>query len=613
MTAPADANRDLKRAAAAYGRGDLSKAEKHCAAVLRAYPLDFNALHLMGVICGRLGRQAEALTYLDRAMDIRRGHPDVLRNRGSALVELGRLAEGLNDYDLALAIRPDHAPTLNDRGCALLLLENFEEALATFARAVTIDPSSADFTNNLGRALVRLDRYDDALACFEDALSMRPDFIGALINAGGALSNLERYEEALLFLGRALEKDPNNHEALFARALCLREIARFGDALESYDGALRGKADWVEALIGSSVCLRRLKRLADSDARLKRALAICDDVEAYADKLSRPPHLRGKSLAQAHCQRGLILLNLRRYVEALDDLQRALSLAPEQPEAAWNLGWIHLILGNFAQGWSLYEARRRQKNTKWVDLDGPEWSPGDAYEGKRIFVYAEQAMGDTLQFARFAGMLAERGVKVSLGIHRPLAALFRSLTFQPEIVLHGEHTGAYDFHVPLMSLPHLLGVKEDELARNVPYLRAEEARAAYWRERLPKDGLKIGLVWQGSADDHRSIPLTAFAPLGRIPGVTYVSLQRIEESAQLAHAPDGLNIVSFRAARPLRHRSFPTAAIVSAAQPSAPASVTTGSSTGLFSASRPTFPGSALAATAGAASRSLCPTAAAAA
>ena len=167
MTAPADANRDLSAppplTGAAIFRRPRSIVPPSCAPIRST---SMRCTRWGDLAAWQAGRGADPL---DRAMDIRRGHPDVLRN-AAALVELGRLAEGLNDYDLALAIRPDHAPTLNDRGCALLLLENFEEALATFARAVTIDPSSADFTNNLGRALVRLDRYDDALACFEDAL-----------------------------------------------------------------------------------------------------------------------------------------------------------------------------------------------------------------------------------------------------------------------------------------------------------------------------------------------------------------------------------------------------------------------------------------------------------
>lgn len=360
----------------------------------------------------------------------------------------------------------------------------------------------------------------------------------------------------------ALGVQPGNTVALLEKARSLRELNRLEEAIENYGRVLRQQPDSIEALIDSSTCHRKAMRFAESDAVLEIALACCADPEAMADRRRPLPRPRDRLLAEAHASRGVILLGLRRFAESRVDLQRAIDLDPDLVDARWNLVCELLGSGDYAEGWRHYEARRLQKKTNWTRLDGPEWTGGKPVNGKRVFVYAEQAMGDALQCVRFAGMLAERGADISLGIHRPLTALFKSLNFDADLVPYGEHTGAHDFHVPLMSLPLALGVREERLAANVPYLRAEPERVARWRARLPSDGLKIGLVWQGSADDHRSIPLVAYAPLGRVAGVTFVSLHRLEESAQLASAPQELRIMSFGAELDADGAYLDTAAIM---------------------------------------------------
>lgn len=541
---PHRAGRDLERAAAAYSRGDLGTAERHCAAALRRNPNDFNAIHLMGVVLGRKGRHEEALTHFDRAAAMRPGHPDVLRNRGSALVELGRLNEALADYDASIAARPDHAPTLSDRGLALLELGKEHDALAVLARALTLDPENATYANNLGRALMKLDRTEDALACYLDALTVDPRYVNAKINAGTALIDLFRYEEAIAHLDEALALQPDNCDALILRAAALQELERKEEAIACFEAALIHEPNRVDALMALGACLRLSERFAEGDLCFEKALALSASPEAAVQPRHRSPELRQRALADAWCRLATVQMNLQRWSESIESFRRALSLRPDFPEARWNLACALLILGDFEEGWKFYEHRRTQRRMNWTRLDGPEWDGRAPIEGKRVFLYAEQALGDTLQFARFAGLLAQRGAIVTLGVHKPLASLLRTLPHQPRIVVEGEHSGAYDYHAPLMSLPMLLDLKASDLAGGIPYLFAEDKRILRWRERLPAEGLKVGLSWQGSAKGNRSIPLAAFEPLAHVDGVRFISLHREAESGQIAGAPEGLNVLS---------------------------------------------------------------------
>jgi hypothetical protein len=99
----------------------------------------------------------------------------------------------------------------------------------------------------------------------------------------------------------------------------------------------------------------------------------------------------------------------------------------------------------------------------------------------------------------------------------------------------GGDRGAYppfDFHAPLMSLPHHCGTTLETIPAEVPYLVPSEERRARWRERLAlgADRLNVGIVWQGNPnhqwDRFRSVPLARFEGVARIGGVRLVSLQR---------------------------------------------------------------------------------------
>jgi hypothetical protein len=232
--------------------------------------------------------------------------------------------------------------------------------------------------------------------------------------------------------------------------------------------------------------------------------------------------------------------------EAITSLRRAVELRGEFPEAAWNLGYLLLLQGNFVEGWLHYESRRIQKGTTWIRLKGPEWR-GEPLEGKRLLLYAEQGFGDALQFVRFVRVAARMGAKVMVGVHPPLAGLFSMMDEKPMIVRHGEPTPDFDYHAPIMSMPFILGLDEKQIPGqipgDVPYLRADAARISAWKARLPRSTFRVGIAWQGSkADPKRWVPLNAFAPLSRVPGVTLISLQKTDGLDQLAGRPAGMTV-----------------------------------------------------------------------
>jgi hypothetical protein len=204
-----------------------------------------------------------------------------------------------------------------------------------------------------------------------------------------------------------------------------------------------------------------------------------------------------------------------------------------------NLGMALLKMGDFENGWREYEHRwdvgamkavRRPESLPWWD--------GSAAP-RTLLLHAEQGLGDTLQFCRYAPMAAARGVRVVLEVQKPLVRLLRALPGIAQVVGQGEALPHFDLHAPLMSLPWILGSTLETLPGTTPYLQAEAAEVAHWRGRLAEIApveKRVGLVWAGNprrdspvlaaVDRRRSMPPEKLARLGECQGVTFFSLQK---------------------------------------------------------------------------------------
>jgi tetratricopeptide (TPR) repeat protein len=289
-------------------------------------------------------------------------------------------------------------------------------------------------------------------------------------------------------------------------------------------------------------CLKKLGRYREAVADLERALALTLAPDETAASDAAEPSLN--ELPDRLHQRAIALMQLERTTEAIACLRHALELREDSPEAAWNLNCLSLLHGDFIAGWNYYEARRIQKGTVWTRLEGPEWR-GEPLAGKKLLLYGEQAFGDAFQYVRFVRFAAEMGAEVILGMWAPLIELFRDMEEKPAIVRHGDPVPAYDFHLPLMSVPWVLKLQPKDFATNRPYLRADPRRVETWERGLPRSTFRVGIAWQGSkSDPERWIRLAELAPLGRIPGVTLIALQKKDGLDQLAGIPADMHVVT---------------------------------------------------------------------
>jgi tetratricopeptide (TPR) repeat protein len=410
-----------------------------------------------------------------------------------------RLAEQI------LRIEPKSHEALNLLGVIAAAEGNTERGMRLIRRAIAFFPEFPEAHNNLGNLLLTSQRPDEALASFEKAIALRPSFAEALYNRANALRTLGREEEAVAGYDKAIALRPDYAEAFYNRANALRNLDREEEALPSYE----------------------------------RVIAL------------RP------QFAEAFNNYGLALSRLVRHAEAIGHYQRAVAIDPDFVMARWNESLSRLALGEMEVGWRLFEERWRLPNAARISSRSPRplWQGNmDDLRGKTILLYAEQGLGDTLQFVRYVPLVAAQGARVLLEVQAPLVRLLAQLVDTGAIFAQGEPMPAHDYCCPLMSLPLAFETRVDTIPGKVPYLRADPALAEAWRERLVNlAGLRIGLVWAGNprpfmsiregySDHRRSITLQHYRRLAEVPGISLVSLQKGEAAAETVSPPAGLSI-----------------------------------------------------------------------
>ena len=173
------------------------------------------------------------------------------------------------------------------------------------------------------------------------------------------------------------------------------------------------------------------------------------------------------------------------------------------------------------------------------EFDKPLWRGEKDLRGKTVLLLAEQGLGDTLQFMRYAPMVADLGAKVILGVQPPLTALAATLPGLSMVLADGAPLPDFDLYCPLLSVPLAFETDLATIPAKVPYLWPQADRLAAWRPRLPDNGrVRVGLCWAGNPvhlnDHNRSMRLDRLADVLAVPGLNFISVQKDVSEADAA-------------------------------------------------------------------------------
>lgn len=422
----------------------------------------------------------------------------------------GDIAQAMERYVEVLRNDPKNADALYYIAVVACQDGQFKEGADLARRAIAAGTPQARMHNLLGQALYRLGERLEAIKNYDQAIALDEKLADAHGNRANVLADAGFPDEALKSFDRALALNPMSATDWLNRGALLQSLGRHEEALASFDKAIMCGPDVAEAHVNRG---NALKDLGHFDAAAGQT-------------------------------------DSARFGEADASYGKAIAIDPKLDPAFLGRGLLRLLRGDWQAGFADYEHRENVGEPTFVALPQPRWD-GEARPGERLVLVSEQGLGDTIQFCRFAPLLAARGLDVTILTRKAMAPLLSTLAgvtiaTDAEALTQDKRPLRW---LPLLSVPGVLGIRPDSVPATVPYLAAAPERVQAWRARLGEGSFKIGINWGPGHSNYnsfakRDIPLAAFAALAMLPGVQLVSLQKGPAVTQVTEVPFSDRIIT---------------------------------------------------------------------
>ncbi len=453
----------------------------------------------------QMGKKEKAIELYMKALSLNKTNPHALVKLGNINYENHDTDQAIKNYYLAIKEKPHDAHLRFNLGLCLQQKEMWPEAAEEFAKTVELDTHHLKAHLYASAAYEKLQQPEKAIAVLEQAVSLDPQSFDAQHRLGNLYRHIERLENAIGPYKKALQLQPDNVHVMMDLANCLNMVNRNEESLEMYQKILEKNPNVISALYNFGFTLKKM------------------------DNLDR----------------------------ALEVYQRVLDKKPDYAPVHFSLSSIYLALGDLEHGWDEYEWRWKTYTESAKKFNIPVWN-GEDLSGKQLLIYAEQGLGDTLQFVRYAQVLKQQypGIRIVFETQAPLTELLKLQQYLDVVIPRKNQMPYCDYQIPVMSIPRLVKTRLDSIPADTPYIKASSERLAYWKEKLSEDkNFKIGICWQGNARYStqalrravaaKSMSLEAFKPLTKIPGVSIYSLQQIDGLEQLKTCSFKDKIITF--------------------------------------------------------------------
>ena len=399
-------------------------------------------------------------------------------------------------YQSLLVETPEHVEALALYATLLAQCKEMDEAHHYFQKVLALAPSHVNARFNQAFAYEQEGQWERALTAYQQLLHCEPGHFSALKKIAGILFILRRPAEALMAIEQAISVNALDAQAQHHRSLILHELQRHDEALMGYDLVLDLSPHYLEAVFN----------------------------------------------------RSLLLQELQQFAGAMQGYQQVLHINPQYSRAFWNLCLCQLTIGQFDLGWHGYESRWEHLSQTPSFQQLARFNTSALSSGCSVILWPEQGIGDTLQFCRYARIVADLGASVVLQVPSNLASLCRTIDERITVVEDDSSLNSnIDFHCPLPSLPLACGTDSvNKIPAQTPYLFSDPIKRQAWRERLEErfgqaSKLRIGMAWSGghrpnqpelwSVNERRNIPLIKLARL-KHPSIDFISLQKGEAAEQ---------------------------------------------------------------------------------
>lgn len=414
--------------------------------------------------------------------------------------------------------------------------KNYTLACTYYRKALRNNNNLPQVHLNLAITLIEIKDYDTALYHIRKALELKQNYARAHYQHGRILEHKNKKPEALHAYQESYRLDPTYFECIVALAHLLRDQNNFKEAAVYYKKALSIKPQMFNIMLDLANALNTDNQTEDALTWYFKILDVLPDNPSILYNIA------------------YTYKKLNKLIDAMPYYEKVLTIEPNHIEAHFSYGLALLLTGNknynnWQKGWKEYEWRwKRDQSQSLRTYSQPLWDGSDL-RNKILFLWAEQGLGDTFEFIRYAKVAKDLGArKVIVAVQKPLMAIMAELPYIDQLITLDQQPPYFDYHAPLLSMPYLTKTTLNTVPNEIPYLHISQDHVEKWKHILSDDhNFKIGICWQGNpnyatpflraAVAAKSMRLAEFLPIMHLEGVTVYSLQKTTGTDQLDNLP----------------------------------------------------------------------------
>ena len=517
-------------------QGKLDKAIKAYNKCISLNPDYAEAYSNMSLALKDQGKLDKALEVCNKALLLKPNYASSYNNMGNIFVDQSKLNEAIEAFKKALLFQPNYADAYNNLGNALRHQGKLDEAIDVYKTVINLKPDYADAYNNLGKAFQDQHKLDDAIEAYNKCISLKPNYTDVYNNLGNALREKGKLDQAINAYKKALLLNPDYEMVYNNMGIALQEQGKFDDAMDAYHKALSLKPDYALAYNNMGNLLRDQVKLDEA-------------IDAYNKSISLKP-----DYAESYSNMGVTLQDQGKLDEAIEAYNKSISLKPNYAQAHHNLGLALLNKGRVKEG--LDECEWRWQTDKFLSQQRyfvqPLWDGKKSLSGKRILLWSEQGIGDTINWSCCLPSVTSQAEHCIVECQEKLVPLLKRSFPNVEVktidkTIDLERTD-FDVHLPMGSLYKHYLKKITQNPKPKAFLIPDPVRVNYWEKRLKSlgRGPYIGISWKSSVDSAYRLqhypPISEWSPVLTTPDVTFINLQYVNFEDDLKTVQDELGV-----------------------------------------------------------------------
>ena len=557
----------LQEGISLHQEGKLDQAELIYQQMLQVNPKNAEVLHLLGMIAYQVEKYDLAINLINQAIEIDNRQPVFFKSLGCILQERKKLREAIRAYQEAIELDPADSKIHKNLGDALKQQGELELAIDAYNKAIEFNPHNAETYNNLGTVLQDKGNLEPAIAAYREALEINPNLANTYYNLGNALREQGNLEHAVKTYHKALKINSSDSvEILNNLGLTLQEQGNLERAIEAYHKALKtnpnstnahnnlGNALWKQGNLEHAIeTYHKALEINPNNAityyNLGNILREQGELELAIDAYNKAIEFNPNN-AETYNNLGTVLQDKGNLESAIATYRKALEIDPDDQHAHLNISMLHLLQGDFKNGWQQYQWRWKYEKFPSEYRDFPQlfWS-GENLSGKTILVWAEQGIGDEIMFASMLHDLRQSNANIMVECERRLVSLFQR-SF-PDIQFFCRRNPPYqqllntsiDYQIPMGSLGQWLRTNLSSFKQDQSYYltacpdKTAELRNKY--QKLANNKKLVGISWKSTGTDKRralakSIPLKTWIPILSRSNCYFINLQYGDVGSELS-------------------------------------------------------------------------------